>query len=106
DCVQMVMLVTFAFMISTVFRNSSLAIGLSMLGYFVGSMISYQIYAAGQEWMKYSLFLNTDLSIYLDERASMMEGMTLEMSITVLIIHFLAFMAVSIVAFQKRDIAI
>lgn len=106
SCVQMVMLVTFAFMISTVFRNSSLAIGLSLLGYFMGSIISFQIYAAGYEWMKYSLFINTDLSIYLDDRVSMIEGLTLGTSLTVLVIHFLIFMIASFVTFQKRDIAI
>jgi ABC-2 type transport system permease protein len=106
SCVQMIMLVTFAFMISTVFRNSSLAIGLSLLCYFMGSLISYQIYAAGQEWMKYSLFLHTDLSVYLDDRASMIEGMTLGTSITVLVIHFLVFIIASFVTFKKRDIAI
>ena len=53
---------TFAFMIGSVFRSSSLAIGLSLFIYFMGSTLV--MFLAKYEIVKYIVFTHMDLTIY------------------------------------------
>ncbi|MFD2638631.1 ABC transporter permease [Piscibacillus salipiscarius] len=100
--VNLVMMTAFAFMISTLFRNSSLAIGLAIFLMFSGNMIvgALQRY----DFAKFILFANTDLKQY-ETGNVMFEGMTLGFSIAVLIAYLVIFLAVSWFSFNKRDVA-
>ncbi|MEC0227466.1 ABC transporter permease [Paenibacillus alba] len=100
--IELVMIVTLAFMISTVFRSSSLAIGLSIFIMFAGQLITMLLMR--YSWGKYFLFANTDLTPYL-EGQPVAEGMTMGFSITVLICYFVLFNALTWVIFRKRDVA-
>ena len=100
--VNLVMMSTFAFMISAVFRNSSLAIGVAIFLMMGGNMI-VSIFA-DKPFAKYILFANTDLKQYADGYV-MIEGMTLGFSIIVLIVSYLIFLLLSWVVFTKRDVA-
>jgi ABC-2 type transport system permease protein len=101
--ISMVMLATMAFMISAVFRNSSLAIGLSLFLMFTGGQIT-RIIAMKYEWAKYILFANTDLMQYF-EGVPMLEGMTLPFSVMMLLLYFCLFLSLAFYVFQKRDVA-
>ncbi|MBP2240534.1 ABC-2 type transport system permease protein [Cytobacillus eiseniae] len=101
--VNMLMLATMAFMISSAFRNNSLAIGLSIFLMFMGGQITSLI-AIKYEWAKYLLFANTDLLQYFDG-TPMIEGMTLGFSIVMIIIYFVMFQAIAFYVFKKRDVA-
>lgn len=99
--VNLFMMVTFAFMISTVFRSSSLAIGISLFLMFTGPQI---IQLLGQyEWVKYILFANTNLQQYVDG-APVVEGMTMTFSVIMLTIYFFLFTGISWIIFNKRDV--
>ncbi len=100
--VNLVMMSTFAFMISAVFRNSSLAIGVAIFLMMGGNMI-VGIFQ-DKPFAKYILFANTDLKQYADGYV-MIEGMTLGFSIIVLIVYYLIFLALSWAVFTKRDVA-
>jgi ABC-2 type transport system permease protein len=100
--VELIMVVTLAFMISTVFRSSSLAIGISIFIMFAGKVITLML--TRYSWGKYFLFANTDLTQYLDGQP-LMEGMTMGFSITVLIVYFVVFNLLSWSIFKNRDIA-
>lgn len=100
--IDLLMMVTFAFMISSVFRNSSLAIGLSIFLMFTGTQIVTLF--AQYEWVKYILFANTNLMQYIDGQP-FVEGMTLSFSITMLVVYFVLFNAISWFTFNKRDVA-
>lgn len=102
SCISLVMMVTFAFMISSVFRNSSLAVGLSIFLYLMGSVLVSAL--SSFSWVKYILFANVDLSQYIDG-TPLSSGMTMQFSIIVLIIYFVVFNAVSWIGFMKRDVA-
>ncbi|OYD09174.1 hypothetical protein CHM34_03995 [Paludifilum halophilum] len=104
ECVNLLLMVTFAFMISTVFRSSSLAIGLSIFLMFTGSTAVGVLAGLDQEWGKYLLFANTDLTQYVDGQP-MFQGMSLSFSITVLTVYFLLFNTISWLLFNKRDVA-
>ncbi|SDM85764.1 ABC transporter permease [Bacillus sp. OK048] len=101
--ITMIMLTTMAFMISAVFRNSSLAIGISIFLMFTGSQLT-SILAPKFEWAKFVLFANTDLIQYF-EGMPMVEGMTLTFSIIMLVVYFLLFQFLAFSVFKKRDVA-
>ena len=96
-------LATMAFMISAVFRNSSLAIGLSVFLLFMGGQVTALI-AMKYSWAKYILFANTNLLQYF-EGAPMVDGMTLPFSVIMLVIYFLVFLLLAHFVFKKRDVA-
>ncbi|WP_203361644.1 ABC transporter permease [Bacillus sp. REN10] len=101
--VDIFMIATMAFMISAAFRNSSLAIGISLFLLFMGGNVTMMI-AMKYDWAKYSLFANTDLMQYETGRV-IVEGMTLGFSITVLAVYFIIFHALAFFIFSKRDVA-
>jgi ABC-2 type transport system permease protein len=101
--IDTIMLATMAFMISSVFRNSSLAIGLSLFLLFTGSQFTLLL-AIKFSWAKYILFANTDLMQYVDG-TPMMEGMSMSFSVVMLLIYFLIFQMLSFLVFNKRDVA-
>lgn len=101
--VDLLMMVTFAFMISTVFRSSSLAIGISLFLMFTGPQIVQLL--SQYNWVKYILFANTDLQQYYSG-TPLVEGMTLSFSVIILLIYFAVFTLLSWFIFNKRDVAI
>lgn len=101
-CVKLIMMVTFAFMISTLFRNNALAIGLAIFFMFVGSTIVAALSSYGYTWVKYILFANTDLTQYVNG-TPVVSGMTLRFSVIVLIVYFVIFNVISWLGFTKRD---
>lgn len=101
--VNLLMMATFAFMISAAFRNSALAIGLAIFLMFAGNQIVF--FFVERDWAKYILFANTDLTQYFNGNVPMMEGMTLGFSITVLVVYYIIFMALAWLFFTKRDVA-
>lgn len=100
---DVLMLATMAFMISAVFRNSSLAIGISIFLLVMGGNVT-SLLAMKFDWAKYILFANTDLMQYVDGYPPV-EGMTLGFSITMLIIYFVIFHLLAFGVFMKRDVA-
>jgi ABC-2 type transport system permease protein len=101
-CVELVMVVTLAFMISTVFRSSSLAISISLLLLFLGQVVT--LFFSQWSWGKFWLFANTDLTQYIEGKP-LIEGMNMAFSVTVLIAYFILFNYLSWSIFNKRDVA-
>jgi ABC-2 type transport system permease protein len=101
--IDVLMITTMAFMISAVFRNSSLAVGLSIFLLLMGGQITTLI-ASRYEWAKYSLFANTNLNQYIDG-VPLVEGMTVGFSIIMLLIYFIVFQLLAFGVFTKRDVA-
>lgn len=101
--VNLVMMATFAFMISTIFRNSALAIGTAIFLMMAGNQIV--VFFAERSWAKYILFANTDLSQYVNGNSPWIEEMTLGFSVIMLIIYYVIFLFLSWIFFTKRDVA-
>lgn len=100
--VTLLMMATFAFMISAIFRQSALAIGTAIFLMFAGNAIV--TFFAKYTWSKYILFANTDLNQYVNG-TPWIEGMTLGFSIIVLIVYYVIFLAITWMSFTKRDVA-
>ncbi|MCY7968820.1 ABC transporter permease [Bacillus haynesii] len=103
NSISLLMMATMAFMISTVFRNSSLAVGISIFLLAMGGTVT-NLLATKFEWVKYILFANTDLTQYFDG-SPLVSDMTLGFSIVVLAVYFLVFHVLAFGVFTKRDIA-
>ena len=101
--IEVFMLVTLAFMISVVFRNSSLAIGISIFLLLMGGTVTAML-ASYFDWAKYILFANTNLMQYFDG-VPLVEGMTLGFSVVMIVIYFIVFLALAFGMFTKRDVA-
>lgn len=99
--IELLMMGTFSFAISTIFRNSSIAIGISIFLMFMGNIIVQSF--AQYSWAKYILFANTDLKQYTNGNI-LIEGMTLNFSIITLTVYYLIFIILTLVVFTKRDI--
>ncbi|WP_181350354.1 ABC transporter permease [Thalassobacillus sp. CUG 92003] len=100
--VNLVMMATFAFMISAVFRNSALAIGVAIFLMFAGNSIV--AFLSRFDWAKYILFANTDLNQHLSGNP-MFEGTSLGFSLGVLAVYFVIFLCLAWAVFTKRDVA-
>jgi ABC-2 type transport system permease protein len=103
SCISLLIMVTFAFMISSAFRSSSMAIGISIGLMFMGGIVVEVLQK--YEWIKYFLFSNLDLQQYSSGRSPVVEGMTLGFSITMLILYYFVFNLVAWLLFTKRDVA-
>jgi ABC-2 type transport system permease protein len=102
--INLIMILSMAFMLSTVFRSSAIAISISIVSIFVGGIVGALIMRFS--WAKYYLFFNTDLSVYLTDQVPVPgSGMTLGFSIIVLLIYFIIFNGLSWFVFKKRDVS-
>lgn len=95
------MIGTFAFMLGTVFRSSSLAIGVSIFLMFVGVQVVFLLQRF--EIVKYYLFTHTDLTQFYTGFMPVTD-ITMAMSLLVLAVYFLIFMVISYWTFSKRDV--
>lgn len=100
--ISTIMYVTMAFMISSAFRSSSMAIGFSIGTLFAGNILLEALQRF--DWSKFLLFANIDLTQYLSEQPYQ-EGMTLSFSIGILVVYFLVFNLISWLMFTRRDVA-
>jgi len=99
--VGIVIYTTFAFMIGSVFRSSSLAIGLSIFLLFVGPNIVF--FLSKYEIAKYIIFAHTDLTGFITGQL-FIPGLTWAFSIAVLSVYMLIFLVISYLSFMKRDV--
>ncbi|QFG00898.1 ABC transporter permease [Psychrobacillus glaciei] len=93
---------TLAFMIGSVFRSSSLAIGISIFLMFMG--VNIVMILSRFEFVKYVLFANTNLSQYIGNNHPMIEGQTMLFSIAVILVYVIVFLVISYWSFTKRDV--
>ncbi|WP_175287001.1 ABC transporter permease [Salinicoccus roseus] len=100
---NIIILATFGFMISSIFRSSSLAIALSMFLMFAGTTAAQAL--AQYTWSKYILFANTDLSVYFTPYGPIREEMTVGFSVGVIAVYMVIFIIAAWAVFTKRDVA-
>src|SRR5690625_5069761 len=99
--IDILVMITIAFMISTIFHNSAMAIGLVIFLRFAGPNIVIVLHQ--YDWAKYILFANLNLRQHIGG-TSIIEGLTLSSSVIMLVIYFLIFIILTWWIFNKRDI--
>jgi ABC-2 type transport system permease protein len=103
--ISLIVIVSFGFMMSSAFRSSGLAIGLSIFFLLSGSLISALFTLTDRAWVKYVLFLHLDLQSYLRGGSPVPnQHTTLGFSIAVLAVYVVIFNVISWTVFRKRDV--
>ena len=97
---NVIMISTFAFMLGSVFRSTSLAIGVSLFLHFTGTLIVVLLEKFAVA--KYILFAH-GLTQY-ETGYKLLESNTMSFSIVVLVVYAVVFLAISFTTFIKRDI--
>ena len=95
---------TLAFMIGSVFRSSSLAIGISIFLMFTGVQVTGVLAMLEIEFSKYILFANTNLSQFIGTKEPLLESMSMGFSIVVIAVYLVIFLVTSYWSFTKRDV--
>ncbi|MBG9452957.1 ABC transporter [Lysinibacillus sphaericus] len=96
-----VMSILFAFLVGSVFRSSSLAIGLTIFLSFTGGMIV--MFLSKYKIVKYVWLTHSDLTQY-ERNSSILDGITMPFSLTILAIYAVLFLMISYISFMKRDV--
>ena len=104
---SLLVIMTIAFMLSTLFKSQALAVGIGIFVLFFSSTLGGIILmlASKYTWAKFLIFPHLDLTVYaLQDR--ILEDITLPISLGILAVYYAIFMIVTFFFFQKRDISI
>lgn len=104
---SLLIIMTIAFMLSTLFKSQALAVGIGIFVLFFSSTLGGIILMLADKytWAKFLIFPHLDLTVYaLQDR--ILEDITLPVSLSILAIYYAIFMMLTFFFFQKRDISI
>lgn len=101
--VEVLVIMTLAFAISSLFRNSALAIGISLFGYFAGGLCVSILYMLGLDWVRYLLFANLDFSA-IAAGTTGIAHQSLPVAIVVVVLHMIVFLLTAMDAFDNREV--
>lgn len=102
--IELFLTAAIAFMISSVFRSSGLAIVLSLSIMFTKDIFIAIFNPERYEWANYLIFAHMDLSGYLVSETGP-GGATLGFAVSVLAVYYVIIMAASWLVFSKRDVS-
>lgn len=101
--IEMVVMATLAFAVSSLIRSSALAIGLSVFLMFAGETITTILAQLGQDWARYLIFANTDI-LSISQGSSMFPQHSLTFAIGVIIAYMTVFILTAWDGFTKRSV--
>lgn len=102
DFISLFVISMIGFTLSTIFRNTIIAMAISLFLYFTSGNFT-RLIAPYFEEIKYFLFANTDLNMYFNG-TPLIDGMTLTFSTTVLGVYLVILLSISIFIFVKREV--
>jgi ABC-2 type transport system permease protein len=102
--VNIVVMSTLAFAVSSLLRSSALAIGLSMFAMLAGSGITTFLKAVLKlDWARYLIFANTDLNVIING-TGLFANQTVPFALLVVAVHMLVFLWVAWDGFTRREV--
>lgn len=101
--VEMVVMSTLAFAISSLVRSTALAIGVSVFTMCIGSTVTQLLGQLGQGWARFLVFANTDLAS-ISKGGSIFAQHSLTFAVGVLIAHMVVFLLTAWDGFTKRSV--
>ena len=103
NSVDVVVMATMAFALSSLFKSSALAIGAGVFCMMGGSTLIQILSMLKQDWARYLLFANTNLaSIY--EGKSLFPQHSLTFALVVIAVHMVIFLLTAWDGFTKREV--
>lgn len=103
NSVNFIVMGSLAFAISSLFRSSALAIGISVMALFGGNTITLILSQLQFDWARYLIFSNLDISS-IAEGNSMFAGQTVTGALVVIAVHMVIFLLTAWDGFNKREI--
>lgn len=94
---------TMAFAISSLFRNSAIAIGASVACLISGNIITQLLYVFRQDWGRYLIFANTDL-LSIKNNASLYPHHTMTFAIVTIFVYLFVFLLTAYDGFTRREV--
>ena len=101
--VEIVVMSSLAFAISSVARSSALAIGVSVMAYFGGNTVMLILSQLNISWARYLIWANVDLSGIM-EGSGMFMGQTLTSAFAVIAVHMVIFLMIAWDGFTRREV--
>lgn len=98
-----IVIMTLSFMISSLLRSSSVAIGVSLGVLFLGNTVTVLLAAFGQDWGRFLIFANTNLSTII-QKQSMFPHHSLGFAIAVIAAHMIIFLLSAYDGFTRREV--
>lgn len=104
---SLLIIVSIAFMLSTIFKSQALAVGIGIFVLFLSSTLGGIIVMIAEKfaWAKLLIFPHLDLTVYALQD-HILQDVTLPMSLLILAVYYIIFMVLTFTFFQKRDISI
>ncbi len=102
QCVSLVFVATIAFLISTVFRSSVMAISIAIVIQFLAPVAT--IFVLQYDWAKFILFVHMDLTQYLNG-TPLIKGIDMPFAVSVLAAYFIVLNGITWLLFNRRDVA-
>lgn len=96
------MSIILAFLIGSLFKSSSLSVGITLLFMTMGSMIVSLL--SRFEFTKFIWLAHSDLKQHMEGRTHIIEGTSFGFSLGVLIVYAIIFLAITFISFEKRDV--
>lgn len=103
---ELMLISTFTYAVSVVFKNSAFAIGFGIAALLGGKLVTEISELLELSLGKILLFANTQWDQYLFGNTPILSGMSPGFSIIILIMHFIFFYGVAWFFFAKRDITV
>ena len=101
--IEVAVMASLAFAISTLVRSSALSIGIGMFTYLIGNTINSIVSLLGFSWAIYLLFANTIIAT-IAEGASPYFGHTVSFALCILAVHMIVFALTAWDGFVRREI--
>lgn len=102
NSINIVVMSTMAFALSSLFKSSALAIGKGVFSMLAGSTIVELLAALKQDWARYLIFANTDIS-GISQGNSLFPQHSLTFAVVVIAIHMVVFLLTAWDGFTKRE---
>lgn len=103
---ELMLITTFTYAVSAVFKNSAFSTGLGMAALLGGKLVTEISELLELSLGKILLFANTQWDQYLFGNTPILPGMSPGFSIIILIMHFIFFYGVAWFFFAKRDVTV
>lgn len=103
NSVDLIVMGSLAFAISSLFRSSALAIGISVMALFGGNTITLILSQLNFDWGRYLIFSNLDIHS-IAEGYSLFAGQTVAGAIAVIAVHMIIFLLTAWDGFIKREV--
>ncbi|MFJ5965611.1 ABC transporter permease [Bacillus sp. NPDC093026] len=104
EWIEVVMMASFAFMCSSLFRNSLIALVTSFLVLYGAKSLVTIMSLFENQWGKILLFANTDFTQYSFQGPPPFDGMSVLFSLFIVVAHFVFFVGTAWLLFWKRDV--